>query len=460
MVKGGNESNQTRFLHYANNHEQAPQFFERVDKIFEVASERVRPGTRTSECDEYSLLLHIIPLLKELNEGHRTALQLFMSRQVRSSNASASTKHTSFNLLKRASMFILAVTADEVEFSRHCDTDLVICVTELYNFMIEATQGPCRENQDTLLWSNVVTATQRVLASQLAIERKVWGLIVVGTEKSGKEKLNADTEAVVNNSGLANLVLTFKRLKEMSIKILLSLMEGRNDTEAHERIIRELNTDSLELRLSQLFSRWTMLCEVGMKDSESKHPMLTNPLFRRYMLDEAWLDEGFDIMALFQFLKEVDQEQEHDGNVSTAGMIMSEEVFDDKHFYELESLQNKLKIEMEVLASRSSELDLFTSGTRKKRWESQFCQGGGVNVVLATNWQENQRIWNTARFQRAMAGLKIDLVKKLDVGKMRQEHQHQGSVMDIIKAKEGLVGGAGGAGGGSGKEEESRLVHE
>jgi len=33
-------------------------------------------------------------------------------------------------------------------------------------------------------------------------------------------------------------------------------------------------------------------------------------------------------------------------------------------------------------------------------------------------------------------------------------------VMDIIKAKEGLVGGAGGAGGGSGKEEESRLVHE
>ena len=53
LCKHGHYDNQTRFLAHVKTNENAPKFFERIDKMFEVAMERVSPGVDLHGVDEY-----------------------------------------------------------------------------------------------------------------------------------------------------------------------------------------------------------------------------------------------------------------------------------------------------------------------------------------------------------------------------------------------------------------------
>ena len=147
---GGNTNSPLSSRRYVHKDvEDSTAFFAKLDHIFEMASEKIRPSTKKTDCDEYALLLRVIPFLKELTEGHRKELQVCIAEQKVGGSATEGSgggggdamARTSFNILKRACNFILAITADEIEFSKRCDTDMVILVTEILNFLIEATQG-------------------------------------------------------------------------------------------------------------------------------------------------------------------------------------------------------------------------------------------------------------------------------------------------------------------------------
>lgn len=199
----------------------------------------------------------------------------------------------------------------------------------------------CRENQDTLVNAGIVMGMQRLLMSQLREEKKVWEMTLLGDVIT-----NENMDKKTNPSGIANLILVFKKMKELSVKLLLSLREGREDNEVEHAILNDLSTQVLELRLSRLYSRWTTLKERGLTSEESRHPMLENLAFKTYMVEEAWLDEGFDIMSLFHYLSEVNPSVMHTENAS----LITKQVFKDSHFFALESYQSNLKMETEFLA--------------------------------------------------------------------------------------------------------------
>lgn len=127
--------------------------------------------------------------------------------------------------------------------------------------MIEATQGPCKENQNVLVSSGIITAVQRILKIKLEVETRTWeyfsgmkkpkSYASRNATKIFKGKFSAagtGKDRFDKTEGIASLIITFKRFKEHAVKMCLSLIEGRIDNYIHGKIITELNPAMLENR--------------------------------------------------------------------------------------------------------------------------------------------------------------------------------------------------------------------
>ncbi|GMH68461.1 hypothetical protein TL16_g04935 [Triparma laevis f. inornata] len=394
LCKHGHYDNQTRFLAHVKTNENAPKFFERIDKMFEVAMERVSPG-----------LIAVVPLLKELTENHRTELQHCISDQ---STCYGNSKAPSYNLLQRAAALILNITSDERVYSKKTSPDLILLLTELFVFLIEAAQGPCKENQNVLVSSGIITAVQRILKIKLEVETRTWeyfsgmkkpkSYASRNATKIFKGKLSAagtGKDRFDKTEGIASLIITFKRFKEHAVKMCLSLIEGRTDNYIHGKIITELNPAMLENRLSQVYTRWSLLnsFKLAMKDA-SENPMMRNATFRDYIIQEHWLSEGFDILALFKYLDRVQPGL-------SRGRIMSGNLpkLSDDAFTKLVKTRTAFKAESELLNIHMNEFTVLLNNIEKMKNRTSADPTKQIALLTPPGWEYERLKWNKQRFE-------------------------------------------------------------
>ncbi|GMH92564.1 hypothetical protein TrST_g7260 [Triparma strigata] len=407
LCKHGHYDNQTRFLGHVKSNENAPKFFERIDKMFEVGMERISPGVDLPQVDEYHQLITVVPLLKELTENHRTELQHCMADQ---SPCYGNSKAPSYNLLQRATALMLNITSDERLYSKKSSPDLILLLTELFVFLIESSQGPCKENQNVLVSSGIITVVQRILKIKLVIETRTWEYFAGMKEPKKHSSTRSATKILTKAAGLlqkdgktgfnktegiASLIITFKRFKEHAVKMCLSLIEGRTDNYVHGKIITELNPAMLENRLSQVYTRWSLLnsFKQAMQDAP-ENPMMRNSTFRDYIMQELWLAEGFDILALFKYLERV-QPGISRGRIMTGSLPK----LSAESFTRLVKTKTAFKTESDLLNIHMNEFTIVVTNIEKIKNKTSQDPSKQILVQLPPNWEYERLKWNKQRFE-------------------------------------------------------------
>jgi len=437
LVKHGNYENQSRFLEHIMHSDASFKFFRKIDSIFAFATETIAPGQPLQDNIAYNQLLVVVPFLKELMENHRSDLQITMGDQSRCYPANS--KAPSYNILQRACSFILTVTNDQRAYTKRTKPELVILLTEILVFLIESTQGPCETNQDILVSCGIITAVKRILHFRLNVETSTWDFMISSGKKKGSSFTgfisgtnNAKDSSIsedVRDEGLSMLITTFKRLKEHAVKVCLSLLEGRNeDVYVHDKIMQEMPSGILEHRLSQLYTRWNILSDSNFSEDDDQSSMKVPETFRQYIREEKWLDEGFDILALFMFLEKVSPGISR-GKFAKAmerNIIpkVNNNIF--RHLARAKTHQSK---EMELLTEYVNELALFIKSTEKS---SQLRASGLVdqqNLQLPPQWESEKKKWDKGRFEKMIQKI-VTMMGKPDVGMMLEQSflsSHPGS---------------------------------
>ena len=101
--------------------------------------------------------------------------------------------------------------------------------------------------------------------------------------------------------------------------------------------------------------------KLAMKDA-SENPMMRNATFRDYIIQEHWLSEGFDILALFKYLDRVQPGL-------SRGRIMSGNLpkLSDDAFTRLVKTRTAFKAESELLNIHMNEFTILLNNIEKVR---------------------------------------------------------------------------------------------
>jgi len=222
---------------------------------------------------------------------------------------------------------------------------------------------------------------------------------------------------MVKDEGLSTLIITFKRLKEHAVKLCLSLLEGRNeDIYVHNKILQEMPSAILEQRLSQLFTRWSILVDSSLSAADEGDVAMNLPeAFREYINKQTWLDEGFEILALFKYLEKVSPGISRDKFVSSSTIPR---IKIDSVFRNLVRAKVGQKKELDRLSLHVNELALFFKSTERK-FKSHDDSMSFFD--LPPNWESEKKKFDKFRFEKMLQKIVTRVLSKHDVGRSLEE---------------------------------------
>lgn len=192
-------------------------------------------------------------MLQLFAEGHNLLMQNLIRDQA------VLGFRSSHNLLDEAVNLLSTAAKDEATIKTMNDGDAEDLGMVL-DFVIEVVQGPCERNQELLASSQLVDVCKRLITADF--ERNM--------------EIKPDT---------------VKEVKGNAVKALAALLEGRADKAVHTLLVQTINPKIIRRRMVDVFQQY----------EEQKDEHFDEPDW-----DEAFLDEGFDLLTMANALSATD----------------------------------------------------------------------------------------------------------------------------------------------------------
>ncbi|ETV92580.1 hypothetical protein H310_13238 [Aphanomyces invadans] len=241
------------------------RFFERIKQRIDKATEVVRQN-QDDDVEAYSMKRHrvwmdnvkvfntsdpnlnivqVFRFLQLLCEGHFLKIQRYFIAQPM--------LHTQINLVEATTSFLLEVHGS-------ISSPNLNMIKQLFDTVTEFCQGPCIEAQECIANYKFISAVNELMA-------------------------------LLPPSGNVDALGRLRLLKGSIVISLLSLIEGRTDTIIHDRLVTELNFDTLKDNLVRVYKYFVSQYK-GVYDGNSS------------CSTDAYLTMGFNLHILMQHLKE------------------------------------------------------------------------------------------------------------------------------------------------------------
>ncbi|RLO12225.1 hypothetical protein DYB28_013591, partial [Aphanomyces astaci] len=204
------------------------------------------PSSSSSSTDPTRTIVHVFRFLQLLCEGHVLKIQRVLLAQP--------LWHGQVNLVEATTTFLLEV------HSRMTSPNLTI-LKQLFDTVTEFCQGPCLDAQECVANYKFISAVNELLV------------------------------VVPPTTGNADAVARVRLLKGSVVIALLSLIEGRTDAIIHDRLVTELNFDTIKDNLVQVHAYFLTQYD-GTYDGNSA------------CSTDAYLTMGFNLHILMQHLKQ------------------------------------------------------------------------------------------------------------------------------------------------------------
>lgn len=208
--------------------------------------------------------------LQLLCEGHNLTLQNLLREQPLPATVST-------NLLSSAMRHLLSICKSEEALTEHAEEADLLDVIRLLDFIVDAVQGPCEDNQQVVAETGLVAAYRTLLRSDFSA-RCLEGEDSVGVLPPGVTPI---------------LVATVKEVKSKSIKAVIACLEGRQDAIIHDEILSKVDVADLRARLTELHLQYVSL-------SAQRAATLSGDELREW--SKGFLEEGFDVLGLMEAL--------------------------------------------------------------------------------------------------------------------------------------------------------------
>jgi hypothetical protein len=229
----------------------------------------------------------IMQLLRHLCENHFTHMQHAVrdqsEQQVTSDNTRQSCgNHKTLNLVQ-SSVFLVECMAKKEQELDLLDQDDVQTLVYIFQFLIECAQGPCLENQEVLIASDLAECCKSIFTADFKLLHEQLG------DRKG--------------------TMQMEKIQALAMKVLMSLIEGshlhseESDTgPSTQTAVQKLLEDKLEMsllrqRLIKSHQKLLKMYKVEQKAKTVKH--LSNAEQKR---EERLLGEVRDMMALVEQL--------------------------------------------------------------------------------------------------------------------------------------------------------------
>jgi len=208
----------------------------------------------------------IYRFLQLLCEGHNIQLQNYLREQFPKDHAMNS---KNINFIKDTALVFGA-------FVKYINPAVIYLGKQIFDFLIEVVQGPCKQNQIVLHETKIVDYCKDLL-NEFATEKDI--------KMKGFEGKNEEIESMI----------------KMSIKLLYALLEANNNKEMLEYIAFNIDFDYLMKMLTKEFIymfRNTSLTEKQLEE----YPVEKLDSYLNISIHEDEVAEAFDIFFLIQVL--------------------------------------------------------------------------------------------------------------------------------------------------------------
>lgn len=229
LLDGGNEQIQKEFYMFFINIPGSEVLFERLSKLLVTQADLLGSERMAQEKVETDQIRVSLRLLQLFCENHNSSLQNYIRQQTNSRN--------SYDLVS-ATVTLLAALMKRLMFRTFH------VMSQCFDTLTEAIQGPCSANQDLLLKGMFLEIASSLMSydEYQAIPTKYEALVSEGT--------------ACEDHGEPREYLTGWMLAHLKYKCLItvhSLMEGRKDSSIITRIIRAINLEILRENLVSFY---------------------------------------------------------------------------------------------------------------------------------------------------------------------------------------------------------------
>ncbi|EQC35632.1 hypothetical protein SDRG_06916 [Saprolegnia diclina VS20] len=200
----------------------------------------------------------LLQFLTALVAGHFLPTQLLLlDQRVALGHA------TSVNILHVVTTYLRLLVKDDAQVHEMTAADC-LSLTHCWHFLIECMQGPCSANQEFLTSSSMVDVFGKLLRAE----------ILLSTDRVDAPRPD-----------------DIKKLKELAVKAMVSLLEGRSNDDVQARLRNILALPPLKARLIALYTQFHAEKDVHVDDTT---------------WDERFLEEGVNLLTLAKCVFDAD----------------------------------------------------------------------------------------------------------------------------------------------------------
>jgi hypothetical protein len=280
LVENGNKRTQDKVLAIIDRDKENTFLATNVGKMRQLARKftSLRGVQDSTSMHEMALLFRFMQLLCE---GHHSQMQHYFRFQAG--------MFTSFNVLEAAGNLFCAVAKDEDTINR-IGFDEAEMLYYLLEFLIEAIQGPCVENQIFLAEHPVIAKCASLLGANMR------GVYEQDVEWASEEDAAARLHPL-------SLVHSAKGVKTQIAKLLFSMTEQNKSPQLSQMLVDAIDLDVINRRFQRSFMMYRY-----MQNKSTRRNLSDEQKYRIYnaaMIDwlAKYFTEGDLLMALCQTLR-------------------------------------------------------------------------------------------------------------------------------------------------------------